>query len=215
LHGTTSRLPWDFPADAERLATEALRMRYRLMPYLYSAAVRAARTGEPMMRALLVDDPDDPAAWTAELEYRLGTDLLVAPMIDPSGRRHVYLPAGEWVDYWTGLVVEGGRHLRVHQPLERVPLFVRRDALIPVTGPADTVGAEPFADLTIVSWGGGAGRTVIHDVDGDTEVTATRDGDTLRIDTSGPARVSTVELAGLPDVPPPARILLNGKQISP
>ena len=65
LHGTTSRLPWDFPAETERDAVAALRLRYRLMPYLWSAAVEAARTGAPMMRALLVDTPDDPTAWTA------------------------------------------------------------------------------------------------------------------------------------------------------
>ena len=93
LHGTTSRLPWDFPADAGAAATEALRLRYRLMPYLYSAAVESARTGPPMMRALLVDSPDDPAAWLADLEYRLGPDLLVAPMTDPDGTR-ARLPAG-------------------------------------------------------------------------------------------------------------------------
>jgi alpha-D-xyloside xylohydrolase len=219
LHGTTSRLPWDFPADAERHATEALRLRYRLMPYLYSAAVEAARTGAPMMRALLVDDPHDPAAWTAELEYRLGADLLVAPMIDPSGQREVYLPAGEWVDHWTGTIVAGGRHLRARTPLHQVPLYVRRDALIPVTGPADSVstsvGGDPFAEVTIVSWGGGTGGAVIHDVDGDTLVTATRDGDTLRVDTTGPARVSTVELAVVPEVPAPARILLNGAVVRP
>ena len=102
FHGTTSRLPWDFPPDAEAAATAAVRLRYRLMPYLYSIAVDSARTGVPMMRALLVDSPDDPAAWQADLEYRLGRDLLVAPMTDPNGTRTVYLPEGEWVDWWSG-----------------------------------------------------------------------------------------------------------------
>jgi alpha-D-xyloside xylohydrolase len=208
MHGTTSRLPWDFPADAERGAIEALRLRYRLMPYLYSAAVESARTGVPMMRALLVDTPDDPAAWTSELEYLLGADLLVAPMVDPSGRRQVYMPQGEWTDYWTGETHQGGRHLLVNRPLSRVPLFVRRNALIPVTPPVDAVGAGPFTDLTVVSWGGGDGRAVIHDVDGDSVVVAVRDGDTLRVDVTGPAPVRRVELAPASD--PPTRILLNG-----
>lgn len=66
FHGTTSRLPWDFPEHAERAAVEAVRLRYRLMPYLYSAAVESARTGVPLMRALVVDSPDDPAAWLAD-----------------------------------------------------------------------------------------------------------------------------------------------------
>ncbi len=83
-------------------AVEAIRLRYRLMPYIYSAAVTAAETGAPMMRALCVDHPDDPVAWQADLEYLLGTDLLVAPMISADGTRKVYLPSGVWVDYWTG-----------------------------------------------------------------------------------------------------------------
>ncbi|MFC0528913.1 TIM-barrel domain-containing protein [Phytohabitans kaempferiae] len=195
FHGTTSRLPWDFPADAERLVVQALRLRYRLMPYIYSAAVESARTGTPLMRALLVDSPADPAAWSAELEYLLGPDLLVAPMHDPSGERDLYLPAGRWVDHWTGEVHEGGRHLRVRAPLERIPLFVRHGALIPVLSDQDTVGDGPFADVTVVSWGGTDARTVVRDTDGDTVVVAVRDGDTLRVTCEGPLRVRDAALA--------------------
>ncbi|GIJ67563.1 TIM-barrel domain-containing protein [Virgisporangium ochraceum] len=210
LHGTTSRLPWDFPADAERHATEALRMRYTLMPYLYSAAVESARTGVPMLRALLVDSPDDPAAWTADLEYRLGADLLVAPMVDPSGEREVYLPGGTWLDYWTGEAVTGGRYVRVSQPVDRIPLFVRDGALILVTEPGDAVGDGPFTDLTVVSWGGGDGRTVLRDVDGDSSVVAVRSGDTLAVDVTGPAQVRRVTVAPVPGRLTPTRITLNG-----
>ncbi|MFV2011574.1 MULTISPECIES: TIM-barrel domain-containing protein [unclassified Micromonospora] len=210
FHGTTSRLPWDFPDDAARDAVEAIRLRYRLMPYLYSAAVTAARTGAPMMRALLVDSPDDPAAWGAELEYRLGSDLLVAPMINPDGRRHVYLPAGDWVDHWTGRTHPGGRHLPVETPLERIPLFVRHGALIPTTGPGDTVGDGPFADVTLVSWGGVSAETVVCDVDGDTTVRAVRDGDTLRVNLDGPLPVRRVEVVAVTGTEPPATVLLDG-----
>jgi alpha-D-xyloside xylohydrolase len=214
LHGTTSRLPWDFPPEAERLATEALRLRYRLMPYLYSIAVLSARTGVPMLRALLVDSPDDPAAWVAELEYRLGPDLLVAPMTDPTGARDVYLPGGAWADYWTGEMHAGGRYVRVSTPLSRVPLFVRHGALIPVTPPRDTVGSGPFPDLTVVSWGATSGRTVIHDVDGDTAVVAIRDGAELRVQTEGPAPVRAIALARTAGALPPTRVSLNGSPVA-
>jgi len=210
FHGTTSRLPWDFPDDAARDAVEAIRLRYRLMPYLYSAAVTAARTGAPMMRALLVDSPDDPAAWGAELEYRLGTDLLVAPMINADGRRHVYLPAGDWVDHWTGRTHVGGRHLPVETPLDRIPLFVRHGALIPTTEPRDIVGDGPFTDVTLVSWGGVSAETVVCDVDGDTTVRAVRDGDTLRVDVDGPLPVRRVEVVAVTGTEPPATVLLGG-----
>ncbi|NUW40920.1 TIM-barrel domain-containing protein [Nonomuraea rhodomycinica] len=198
LHGTTSREPWQFPAVEEQ-AVEALRLRYRLMPYLYSAAVEAARTGAPMMRALCVDHPDDPVAWQADLEYLLGRDLLVAPMTSPDGARQVYLPRGEWVDYWTGEVLAGPGYVRVAKPLEQIPLFVRHGALLPVTDPGDTVTTP--AGLTLVAFGGGDSRTEIHDTDGETVVVATRDGDTLRVAVTGPKRITTVEFAPVAGAP--------------
>jgi alpha-D-xyloside xylohydrolase len=205
FHGTTSRLPWNFPPAAASAATEALRLRYRLLPYLYSAAVTSARTGVPMMRALLVDAPQDPAAWTAELEYLLGPDLLVAPVVTEDAERPVYVPAGRWVDWWTGDVIEGGRYHRVTAAPDRIPLFARHGALIPVIEPRDTVGDGPFPDITVVSWGGVDGRTVISDVDGDTVVTAVRDGDTLALTADGPARIRRVALApATPDAAPAA-----------
>ncbi|MBB6350636.1 alpha-D-xyloside xylohydrolase [Nonomuraea muscovyensis] len=198
LHGTTSREPWEFPAVEEH-AVAALRLRYRLMPYLYSAAVEAARTGAPMMRALCVDYPGDPVAWQADLEYLLGRDLLVAPMTAPEGTRQVYLPHGEWVDYWTGEVLTGSRYVRVAKPLEQIPIFVRHGALIPVTTPGDTVGTPD--EITLVAFGGGHSHTRIHDTDGDTAVVATRDGDTLHVAVTGPKRIAAVEFAPVTGAP--------------
>ncbi|GGK99965.1 alpha-xylosidase [Sphaerisporangium melleum] len=206
FHGTTSREPWEFPA-VEHLAVEAIRLRYRLMPYIYSAAVEAARTGAPMMRALVVDHPGDPVAWQADLEYLLGPDLLVAPMTAPEGTRQVYLPEGEWIDYWTYETHQGGRYITVTQPLERIPLFVRRGALIPVTEVRDTVGDGPFTDVTLIAYGGGTGGTTIRDVDGDTTVTATQEGDELRVSVAGPLQITNVEIA--PVAGAPARVVVG------
>ncbi|MFG1965857.1 TIM-barrel domain-containing protein [Nonomuraea sp. NPDC049028] len=198
LHGTTSREPWEFP-EVEAEAVAALRLRYRLMPYLYSAAVDAARTGAPMMRALCVDHPGDPVAWRADLEYLLGRDLLVAPMTTPDGTRQVYLPEGRWVDYWTGELLEGGRYRAVSAPLEQIPLFVRYGALIPVTTPGDTVDVP--SEITLVAFGGGDSRSTVHDLDGETVVEATRDGDTLHVTVTGPKRVAGVEFAPVAGAP--------------
>ncbi|MFB6396513.1 TIM-barrel domain-containing protein [Polymorphospora lycopeni] len=210
FHGTTSRLPWNFPAHAAALAVEALKLRYRLLPYLYSAAVTSARTGAPMMRALLVDAPDDPAAWTAELEYLLGPDLLVAPIVTPEPERFAYLPAGDWIDFDTGEVVTGGRHHRIRAELDRVPLFVRYGALVPTVAVAETIPDGPFTDITVVSWGGVDSRTVISDVDGDTTVTAIRDGDTLTVTVEGPARVRRIALPAVSGATAPGRVVVDG-----
>jgi alpha-D-xyloside xylohydrolase len=210
FHGTTSRLPWDFPELAADAAIEALRLRYRLLPYLYSAAVASARTGAPLLRALLVDSPTDPGAWTAELEYRLGEDLLVAPMTDPDGVRSVYLPAGRWVDYWTGEVHSGGCHRTIRPPLHQVPLFVRYGALLPVVEVRDSVDDGPFTDVTVVSWGGCDGRTVIRDVDGDTTVTATRTDGTLHVTVDGPKPIRRIEFANVAGATAPESVVISG-----
>jgi alpha-D-xyloside xylohydrolase len=213
LHGTTSRLPWDFPEVAD-LAIEALRLRYRLLPYLYSAAVESAQTGLPLLRALLVGDPADPGAWLADQEYTLGADLLVAPMTDPGGCRHVYLPEGDWVSYWDGQVHPGGRHVAVRQPLDRIPLFVRRGALIPVAPPAQTVPDGPFPELTVVSWGARSGRALIRDVDGDTTVAAERVGERFEVTCAGPAAVRSVVFARVHGATLPRAVYLNGEPVA-
>ncbi len=209
FHGTTSRLPWDFPA-VERGVLAALRLRYELMAYIYSAAVTAAHTGLPMLRALPVNFPDDPAAWHADQEYLLGPDMLVAPMTDPSGTRHVYLPAGDWIDFWTGMVHPGQQYLRVSKPVEQLPLYVRYGALVPVTEVRDTVGDEPFDPVNLISWGATTSAATIHDVDGATSVRAMRHGDRLEVCTEGPAAIRQLAFAAVESAVAPCVVTING-----
>ncbi|WP_062429895.1 TIM-barrel domain-containing protein [Herbidospora daliensis] len=196
FHGTTSREPWEFPEDAERGAVEALRLRYRLMPYLYSTAVEAVTTGLPIMRALCVDRPSDPVSWQADLQYLLGPDLLVAPMTSADGTRDVYLPAGTWVDHWTGEHHTGGRYIRVAPPLDRIPLYGRHGALIPTTTPGPTVTETPEISLLVYGLPDGESRTVVRDVDGETVVTAVHEHGRLVVRSAGPKTVVGVEIVG-------------------
>jgi alpha-D-xyloside xylohydrolase len=181
------------------------------MPYLYSAAVAAARTGAPMMRALLVDAADDPGAWLADLEYLIGSDLLVAPMTNPSGERHVYLPAGRWVDWWTRSTVEGGGYRRVTKPLDQVPLFVREGALIAATPVRDTIGDDPFPEVTLLSFGATSAQATVSDVDGDTLITALRSDDALVLTIDGPARVTRIDFPFVDGCCMPTSVTINGR----
>ncbi|HEU5130070.1 MAG TPA: TIM-barrel domain-containing protein [Glycomyces sp.] len=193
-HGTTTRELWEFSEEAERLATESLKLRYSLMPYIYSAAAHAARTGEPMMRALNVDDPGDPVAWNADQEYRLGTDLLVAPVNDPSGRRKVYLPEGEWIDFWTKESVTGGRYVDTEHGLETFPVFVRRGAILPRVAPGDRIGDGPFEGITLEVWGRPTEGIAIADVNGETKVSVEVSENIVTLVSTGPADISKVEV---------------------
>jgi alpha-D-xyloside xylohydrolase len=168
---------------------EALRLRYRLLPYLYTVALRSAETGEPIMRAMMVDSPADPLAWRAEHQYMLGPDLLVAPMVSSTQQRDVYLPEGEWVDWWTGEVHSGRSMLRVATPLDQLPLFVRRGALIPTIEPSDRIADGPWEGLTLVSFADGPAECEIRDDNGISQVRTNAD---LTFEVTGPARVDRV-----------------------
>ena len=131
-HGNTPREPWVFGEHALQMFRKYAELRYRLIPYIYSEAAQAASEGLPLMRPLPLDFEDDPVAYTIEDEYLLGRHLLVAPCLVKGAReRAIYFPEGEWVDYWSHEVVCGPRWVTYACPLEVLPLFVRRGALIP------------------------------------------------------------------------------------
>jgi alpha-D-xyloside xylohydrolase len=101
-----------------------------LFPYRYAAAQDAAKTGMPLMRALVLQNQNDEQARTIKDEYMLGPDFLVAPVVDAGTQRAVYLPKGEWVDYWSGAAASGGKTVVVDAPIDKLPLYVRDGAVI-------------------------------------------------------------------------------------
>ncbi|HEX9610213.1 MAG TPA: TIM-barrel domain-containing protein [Candidatus Limnocylindria bacterium] len=126
------RTPWNI---AERTGDERVtpvyrkfaRLRERLVPYLVREARHAARTGLPLMRPLAFDDPSDATAWEHPLQYRLGRDLVIAPVTEPGATAwSLYLPEGEWTDLWTGELSFGSA--TVDTPIESIPVFVRAAA---------------------------------------------------------------------------------------
>jgi alpha-D-xyloside xylohydrolase len=131
-------------------------------------------------------------------------------MTDPSGERHVYLPDGRWVDWWTGAVVAGGGYRRVTKPLEQIPLFVRYGAVIATTPVRDTVGDGPFPEVTLLSFGATDTRVTLSDVDGDTQVGAVRTGDSFAVTVDGPARVTRVEFPVVDGETAPTTVTING-----
>ncbi|MBZ5496900.1 MAG: DUF5110 domain-containing protein [Acidobacteriia bacterium] len=124
---------WSFGEGVERILAKYLRLRYRLLPYIYSLAHSVTETGAPFMRALFMDFPQDPEVRNLKDEYMFGPAFLVAPMVE-KGRagREVYLPKGSaWYDYWTGRKFAGGQRLFADAPLDLLPLFVRAGSIIP------------------------------------------------------------------------------------
>ena len=107
-HGAPPKEPWLYNDSFVRAFRESAEMKYRLMPYIYAQAKECTEKGLPMLRALCIEFPADPAVWTIEDQYLFGSDLLVAPLMEAGNKRNVYLPGGKWIDYQSGKVYQPG-----------------------------------------------------------------------------------------------------------
>ena len=125
---------WSYGKQAEPILEKYLRLRYQLMPYIYSLGYKTWLTGAPIMRALPLDFSGDPKVADISDEYMLGPAFLVAPVTEQGATsREVYLPAGtDWYNFWTGERVKGGMKITVDAPIDTIPLFVRAGSIVPL-----------------------------------------------------------------------------------
>ncbi len=156
-------------ALVEPICRTYLELRYRLMPYLYSAIRECTASGMPVMRALWLHYPDDPVAVARGDQYLWGRDILVAPVVEKGATsRRLYLPRGRWYDFWTNEPVDGGREIERAVDLETMPLYVRAGAIVPM-GPVRQYTSEPVDDpLTLVVYPGADGTFELYEDDGAT-----------------------------------------------
>lgn len=132
VHMQSNKGPWDYGETALDVYREFAKLHTRLYPYLHNAAAEASEQGVPVIRPMAYAFPADPAAAREQFQYLFGPDLLVAPMYQSGTRRSVYLPDGRWIDYWSGRVYEPRQTIDAAAPIERLPLFVREGAIIPM-----------------------------------------------------------------------------------
>lgn len=134
-HGTNKREPWHYPNIAP-MVKRWWKLRYKLIPYILRESEKATHSGSAIVQALVFHHPEDNNCWHIDDEYYFGDDFLVAPVMSSDNCRDIYLPEGEWTEFFTGdrfSVKNGGVWLKdVETPLERMPVFVRRGAVIPV-----------------------------------------------------------------------------------
>jgi len=153
----------------EPICRKYLELRYRLMPYLYSAVRECCQTGLPVMRALWLHYPDDAVATARGDEYLWGRDILVAPVTERGATsRKLYLPRGVWYDFWTEEMVAGGREIERPVDLTTMPLYVRAGAIIPL-GPVKQYTSEKVdGPLTLQIYPGTDGNFLLYEDDGST-----------------------------------------------
>jgi alpha-glucosidase/alpha-D-xyloside xylohydrolase len=153
--------------EVEPICRKYLELRYRLMPYLYTAVRDAQETGMPIMRALWLHHADDGVAVARGDEYLWGRDILVAPVFEKGATiRSLYLPKGEWFDFWTNERVSGGKEIERPVDLATLPLYVRAGAVIP-TGPVKQYVDEPSDEpMTLTVYPGADGTASWYEDDG-------------------------------------------------
>jgi alpha-D-xyloside xylohydrolase len=148
-HGPIHREPWAFGEQAEKIFRQYAKLRYRLMPYVWSTANTSVRTSQPVMRPLLLDWQNDPTTATIDDQFLFGEWILVAPILDERDQRQVYLPRGKWFDYWSGKILIGPQWLTVHAPLDVLPLFIRGGAILPLAPEMAHTGAKAWNPVTL------------------------------------------------------------------
>jgi alpha-glucosidase len=162
--------PWRFGKYYEDIIRKYLKLRYRLMPFLYTTLENAHRTGVPLFRPLVLNYQSDENTFNLDDQFIVGDDLLVAPIAKPDvTSRLVYLPEGKWYDYWTNKPLAGGSTIRADAPLDTVPMYVRGGSIIPLGPDMKFVGEKPLdpINFNIYPDERGAASAVLYEDDGE------------------------------------------------
>lgn len=185
--------PWRYGEQVNAINRKYLLLKERLLPYQYTYSAEATKTGLGMVRPLWLENPTDAKAYTdaAKYEFLSGDDFLVAPVYeDSSVRNGIYLPAGTWVDYWTGRTYTGPTTINgYHAPLDTLPLFVKAGAIVPMF-PENTMSwkTRDKSRLDVDIYPQGANHFDLYEDDGHTKQFAKGESSTQRISVSAPER---------------------------
>ncbi len=159
--------PWQFGERVEKIAVDYIKLRYKLLPYIYNLAWENSTSGIPLTRPIILHYPDDRESIDITDEYLFGKDLLVAPVLSKGIRsRSVYFPEGTWIDWWTGEWHIGPKREMIDALLDRIPLFVKRGAIIPTAKQKDFALQSPDDTLTIDRWPESESKYTLYEDDG-------------------------------------------------
>jgi alpha-glucosidase len=165
--GTQPQEPWAYGPVVEVICKKHIELRYQLLPYLYLLFVEAHRSGTPIMRPLLWHYQNDLAAVGVSDQFLLGPGLLIAPIVQPATcARSVYLPAGDWFDFWTGEHHQGGQHVLANADLDRIPVYARGGSIIPMRAVQQYVGEQRLSTINLHLWSGEASDLQWYEDDG-------------------------------------------------
>lgn len=152
--GTRHQEPWSFGEPTLSIYRKYLKLRYHFIPYLYDLFAQESQNGLPIMRPLVLNYDDDPRTRDLNDEFMVGDDILVAPIVEKSKiKRLIYLPAGKWIDFWNNREYDGQQDIVVDAPLDKLPLFIKANTLLPWGPSVDHISEEPDKAMTFKLFG--------------------------------------------------------------
>jgi len=185
--------PWNYGEEAEMIFTKYDKLRYRLIPYIYGTAFQQYNTGKPIMRALVLEHQHDYNTYNVDDQYYFGDQMIVCPVLTKEAQtRTVYLPEGTWFDYWDGTQYEGKKYYNIVSPLEKLPIFVKAGAIIPMQDEVKYDNKKAFGNITFEIFPGESSTYSLFEDDGisvgymkgdfcETPVTLEDNGETIQI----------------------------------
>jgi alpha-glucosidase len=208
--GTADQDPWSYGVRHEALNRRAIELRYELLPYIYNVMQEASETGVPALRPLFLEYPEDAQTYALDDEFLLGRDLLAAPVLrEGASQREVYLPKGDWYDFWTGRQATGGATIQLPVSLETIPLFVRGGAFLFRQPVVQHTGEMPGQPLIVGVYPASRSEASLYEDDGESTEYKTGAFARRRF-TQTRAEARAVIEVGAPEGPyrPPARDLV-------
>lgn len=178
LHSSSSEFngkePWRYRADIRDMMKEFLRLRHKLVPYLYTMSYRAYLEDIPLVIPMYYNNPEEEEAYEVPNEYEFGDQLICAPVTTPQieklnvGKVKVWLPEGSWTDIFTGMKYRGGRSLNMYRGITSIPVLAKEGAILPMTEELENIGENPKS-LHIHLYSGGEGEFTLYEDDNITD----------------------------------------------
>jgi alpha-glucosidase len=167
MFGSPDQEPWSYGTEHEAINRRAIELRYRLLPEIYSAMRESAESGVPAMRPMMLEFPKDESTYGMDDQFMFGADLLIAPVLSEGAKsRGVYLPAGDWYDYWTGAHYTGPRGVDVPVTMASIPIFVRGGAFVFQQPVVQHTGQMPGQPLEVTLFPSPSSERWLYEDDG-------------------------------------------------
>ncbi len=164
---TKPQEPWSYGNEYEKINKKFIELRYQLLPFLYTEFYKASTTGIPIMRPLMLEFPNDKETYNNDTQFMVGENILVSPILEQGATsRSLYLPEGEWYDFWTKEKIAGGKSITVQAPIDNMPIHIKAGAIIPMQQIVQYTDEEPIDPMTFEIYSSSQAKGICYEDDG-------------------------------------------------